>query len=147
MAEFKRIEVTDPAHADVLNEKIVEPARELAQKVNKNAEDIAAVDQKVNAHKAEIAKLNIIKTNFTILSANWIDDTENSGYWTYTITDSDVTEDSMVDGIIHPGDLENASDLLSVTQASNGSFTLFAYAQPQANLNVDYRITNQVGDA
>ena len=39
MAEFKRIEVTDPAHADVLNEKIVEPAIELAQKVNSHLND------------------------------------------------------------------------------------------------------------
>lgn len=42
MAEFKRIEITDPAHADVLNEKIVEPAIELAQKVNSHLDDFSS---------------------------------------------------------------------------------------------------------
>lgn len=51
--EFKHFTTEDPAHADVLNEKVVEPAIELAQKVNNHAEDIAAVHQKINAHKAD----------------------------------------------------------------------------------------------
>lgn len=70
MAEFKRIEVTDPAHADVLNEKIVEPAIELAQKVNNHAEDIAAVDQKVNAHLAESATGAHKAKNIAVEDAN-----------------------------------------------------------------------------
>lgn len=53
MAEFKHIEVTDPAHADVLNEKIVEPAIELAQECNDH------INNKNNPHNVTKAQVGL----------------------------------------------------------------------------------------
>jgi len=110
---------------------------------------LAAIDVKVRAdlgeHMADEATQVIHEKNVSILSASWVDDTATSGYWIYEINHADVTADSVVDVNIHLSNLENASDIKSVTENFAGKYRLYADAQPSVDITADVRITNEIG--
>ena len=108
--------------------------------------DTSTVEDSVTAHLVESASIVIIKKDISILTTSWVNDTGTSGFWYYEIRDTDVTADSFVDVNIQLADLENASDVISVTQSFAGTYRLYAAAQPTVDLlTADVRITNSIG--
>lgn len=91
-----------------------------------------------------IASLVKIKNNITILATGWVDDTANSGYFIYEITDTDVTSDTVIDVNIHLVDLDKASEIKPVTVSSNGQVTLYADEAPTEDIMCDMKLVRQV---
>ena len=101
----------------------------------------------INEHTtqlAQMANLIKIKPNITILTANWIDDTANSGFWIYEIEDVDITADTVVDVNIHLADLEKAESIKSANLSSAGKVTLYADDKPTDNIVADLKLIRQV---
>jgi hypothetical protein len=101
----------------------------------------------VNENVTQLSNLSnmvIIKSNITILSTSWTDDTATSGFWIYDITDTDITANTVVDVNIALSSLENASDLKSANDSYAGYVRLYADSQPSADIACDLRLTRQV---
>jgi len=136
--EFKRIEVTDPAHADVLNEKIVEPAMELAQKVNN-------VDQKGAAREAERATLDqyghiqhgVIKT--TIPSSEW---TGTEAPYTNVVTIPEIldTDSPIIDVIAEDESVQEAWGLINRAITDTGLITFYASSVPTIDIPIQIKV-------
>ena len=113
-----------------------------------NVMDFVLDDEKIYAyissHLAQMANLIKIKPNITILAANWVDDTANSGFWIYEIEDEDITENTMVDVNIGLDVLEKASNIKSVTDSFEGYVRLYAGEQPIDDIVADIRLIRQV---
>ena len=73
----------------------------------------------------------------SILSASWVDDTAASGYFYYDYSNTNIKADDVVNVNFYLASLEDAADVLSVTDSSAGSVRLYANAAPIANLSAD----------
>lgn len=96
--------------------------------------------------KSSLRDLVQIGTNITLTAANWVDDTANSGYWIYDVTDADVTSTTIVDVYIHRASQQTAQDagVQPFCESANGSFRLFAESQPAGSITIDAKKTRQV---
>ena len=105
---------------------------------------LSDLNENVESHKSETAKLIQIKRDVIIESTNW---TEETDYWEYEISDEDVSKDSMVDVNVHKDSMEDAEDfrLQSFCESGSGTVTLYAEEEPTTDITVDYRITNEYG--
>lgn len=90
----------------------------------------------------ELLKSIIIK-DLTILSANWVDDTANSGYWKYIYSDTDIKAVSVCDVNISIGSINNAKNVMSTNDSSNGFLTLYAKAKPLHDLTATLKIIKE----
>lgn len=88
-----------------------------------------------------------VKTNVSILSANWVDDTAISGFWIYDIVDVNIDANTVVDVNIHLNDLNNANKIKAASQSFNGYVRLYANEKPIYNILADLKLTKQVGGA
>lgn len=108
---------------------------------------MAALKTLLDEHKADYAsfKENVvrIKTNITILAANWVDDTATSGFWKYDIPNANITANTVVDVNIRLADLEKA-DIKSANVSSAGKVTIFADKQPIEDIICDLKLVRQV---
>ena len=113
-----------------------------------NVMDFILDDDKIyeylSSQLAQMANLIKIKPNITILAAIWVDDTSSSGFWTYEISDVDITADTVVDVNIHLADLEKASDIKSANLSSTGKVILYADGKPTADILCDLKLIRQV---
>jgi uncharacterized membrane protein len=121
---LKKIELSDsPPDITVIN-----PNWDVIDEKLKEAEDF-----KTSA-ETQLADIVKIKSNITILSTGWVDNTSSLGFWTYDHNDADITVSTVVDINIRVEDLEKASNLKSANLSSNGSVRLYASSKPESNL-------------
>lgn len=81
--------------------------------------------------------------SFTLASANWVDDTAGSGFFTYQVTDEDITNHVVVDL-----DAATDSDFSKLEEfefsgrliVSVGRFLIRAKKQPTSDINIVYAI-------
>jgi hypothetical protein len=66
-----------------------------------------------------------IDKDITISNGSWVDDTADSGYYYYKITDTDVDEDTVVDFAVHIDYLDTVS-IKNVTQSFDGYYYLYS---------------------
>lgn len=88
-----------------------------------------------------------VRTNVSILSANWVDDTATSGFWIYDIVDANIDANTVVDVNIHLNDLDNAASIKSVTNSFNGYVRLYADEQPIYSIVADLKLVKYLGGA
>ena len=102
------------------------------------------IDAYISSQTAQMTNLIKIKPNITILTANWVDDTVTSGFWTYEIADVDITANTVVDVNVHLADLEKASDIKSANLSSTGKVILYADGKPTEDILCDLKLIRQV---
>lgn len=97
------------------------------------------LDKKAN--KSDISSLIKIKKSVTISSAGW---SKVGGYYQYSIIDSDITSDTIVDVNIRLEDLEKASSIKSSNLSSNSKLTIYAEEKPLENIICDLKLVRGV---
>lgn len=106
---------------------------------------VNAVNMNKIENGIEVAHKQIkIKRNIVIFSSNWVDDTANSGFWVYEISDVDIDENTMVDINIDLNDIEKASSIKSVTDSFEGYVRMYADEQPKEDITADLKLARQV---
>jgi hypothetical protein len=88
-------------------------------------------------------KASKLKQKTTSLAvANWVNDISVSGFYKYTIADSDITDGTHVDVIVNLSDIGKANDseMTQTAVAAVGSLTLYAKNLPTAVIGITYII-------
>ncbi len=132
---LKKPEYTDPADIQNINDNMDVIDEQLAEK---------ASQESLNTTNQNLANTVKIKSNITILSSGWVDDTATSGFYIYDISDTDITATTIVDVNIKLTDLEKASDLKSANESFEGCVRLYADTAPTENIICDLRLTKVV---
>ena len=79
----------------------------------------------------------VIIENVSILSASWVDDTATSGYFYYDYSNANITANDVVNVNFYLASLEDAAEVLRVTDSSAGEVRLYANSVPTSNLSAD----------
>lgn len=95
---------------------------------------------KIEQNKSSIQDSYRIIRNKTILTSDWVNDTEIS----CTVLDSRISESHIINVYIHRSSLLHASYLLPVTESFNGGFKLFSNRLPLNDIVLDYTISLEV---
>lgn len=103
------------------------------------------INNKFNELDVQITNLVKVKTNISILSVNWIDDTSTSGYWYYDVSDADIDENTVVDVNFNLASLDGASDIKSRSDSFVGYVRIYADAQPTLDLIADLKLIKGMG--
>ena len=114
------------------------------QDINDNSDLIDAFNSDYVSHKAETAKMIKVKQNITLTQATWTDETAESGYWEYSIADTDVTANSVVDVNVHLDSLENATMLVPITESKANELIIYANSEPSEDIMIDYKIIKEL---
>lgn len=78
----------------------------------------------------------------TIEAANWIDQTETKGYYSYDVQDADVTANCFIGGFFTTGDLTiGANAISSRGDTHTGYFTIYSTTKPLVDYPMNYTIT------
>lgn len=106
------------------------------------------IDSSVGKNTTDISNIVSNQFNLTLLSANWQDDTANSGYWKYRITDATVKANTIVDFAVQLSYLEIALDaeMQNITRSFNGYYEFYSKNKPNSNIIMDIKKITQVGD-
>lgn len=100
-------------------------------------------DEKVEVSKVKDKADKAQFKSFTLLSANWVDDTATSGFFTYQITDKDITSHVVVDlDAVTDEDYSKLEEFEFSGRliVSVGQFLIRAKKQPTSDINVVYAI-------
>lgn len=106
------------------------------------------IDLSVGKNTTDISNIVSNQFNVTLLSTNWQDDTANSGYWKYRITDATVKANTIVDFAVQLPYLEIAmdSEMQNVSRSFNGYYEFYSKNKLNSNIIMDIKKITQVGD-
>jgi len=101
-----------------------------------------------NVDKAEVAKVkakankSVIKSA-TLTVANWVDDTEGNGYWKYTVSDADISNQAKTE--FYPAtdsdvDKMEESGVRHLGEKVTGGFVIKSESKPTENIGINYII-------
>lgn len=92
----------------------------------------------------ELVNLNgyvaIIIDAVSILSTGWTDDTGTSGYYYYEHSNANITANDVVDVNFALTSLDDAADVLGITESYTGKVRIYATAEPTEDLTADIKI-------
>ena len=95
------------------------------------------VKQKITDSTNGLQKGIIYLPNYTLLSADWVDNSQGGA--DYTITKQDITPNHVVNVYIKAEDQDKMGT--AHTETKDGSFLIHALEKPTQNIDVNFEIT------